>query len=101
MSLTKTEREVVLTIADDEKTWSVYCDSRRFGGRLRKLAARWGVEPVKTGVGFTLTLPLKAIRFGGGPRQAPGAESSRNRTSQRPLFGGRRPRQDSRAGEAS
>lgn len=74
--LTKTEREVVLTIADDERSWTIFCDSRRFAGKLRKLASRWGVEPRKTGHGFELILPLKAIRFSSPRAPRPESESS-------------------------
>lgn len=87
--LTKTEREIVFTVADDEKAWTIFCDSRRFGGKLRKLAARWGVQPVKTGHGFELTLPLKAIRFGGPRSPRPEGDSSRKSPSQTRLFGRR------------
>ncbi len=59
------EREVVLNIADDEDGWHVYTDSRRFTGRLRKLAARWGVTPDPFGSGCEFILPLKAISFRG------------------------------------
>lgn len=81
MSLIKSEREVVLHIADDERSWTIFCDSRRFGNKLRKIAARWGVEPQKVGNGFELTLPLKAVRFGG-PR-APRSESKSGQESTR------------------
>jgi hypothetical protein len=88
--LTKPEREVVLTIADDERTWSLYCDSRRFGGKIRRLAARWGVEPVKTGYGFRLTLPLRAVRFNGPRAPRSDADSGRKSPPTTAHFGRRR-----------
>ncbi len=66
--LCATEREVVLTIADDEQTWTLYCDSTRFRGRLLKFCQRLGVTPEEVGVGFEAHLPLKAVRFST-PRQ--------------------------------
>lgn len=66
--LTREEREVVLTCSDADSVWHVYSDSRRFGGKLRKLAARWGAKVHPVGQGFEVELPLRAIRLGGGPR---------------------------------
>ncbi len=77
--LTKAEREVVLTIADDEQRWAIYTDSRRLGGKLRKLVARWGVEPVRTGYGWSFTLPLRAIRLAGPPRPLTEADLAQRR----------------------
>lgn len=65
MSLTKAEREIVLTIADDESSWHVFADSRRaLSTRLRKVAAAWGVTPQRLGEGWEFDLPLRAIRLG-------------------------------------
>jgi hypothetical protein len=62
-SLTKAEREVVLTIADDESAWHVFTDSQRLSGRLKKLAAAWGITPERLGHGWVCSLPLRAISF--------------------------------------
>jgi hypothetical protein len=66
--LTPSEREVVITISDDESTWDVFTDSKRFGGKLRRLAERWGVAVVPMGNGVAFRLPLAALRFVG-PRR--------------------------------
>lgn len=42
--LTKAEREIICTLADDEDAWTVHTDSRRaLSGRLLRLARAWGV----------------------------------------------------------
>ena len=63
MTLTKEEREVILTASDAEDTWHVFTDSARFTRRLLTLAARWGVTPERLGEGYEFTLPPAAIRF--------------------------------------
>lgn len=66
MKLGKNEREVALTLTDDEKEWRVYTDSARLTGRLRKVAEAWGVTPERVGShGWEFPLPLRAVRFGG------------------------------------
>ncbi len=68
-TLTAAEREIILTIADDEDTWTVYTDSRRaLGAALLRAARRWGVEPVRIGShGWEVRLPVQAVRFAGPP----------------------------------
>lgn len=61
------EREVVVTIADDETAWTVFTDSARMTKKLLRVAVRWGVSPERMGAGWQFTLPLSAVRFGGPP----------------------------------
>ncbi len=64
-SLTAAEREIILTIADDEQSWHVHTDSRRaFSTRLLKVARALGITPERQGVGWAFSLPLQAIRAG-------------------------------------
>jgi hypothetical protein len=65
------EREIVLTIADDEQSWHIFTDSTRLTNRLLRVARQWGVTPERLGVGYQLTLPLKAIRFAAPRRPSP------------------------------
>jgi len=66
LRLTASEREIVLTIADDEQSWHVHTDSRRAAsGRLLRAARAWGVEPRREGAGYGFDLPLAAVRFAG------------------------------------
>ncbi len=58
------EREVVLTIADDEAGWSVFTDSARLTRRVLRVAAAWGASPERLGAGYRVTLPMAAVRFG-------------------------------------
>jgi hypothetical protein len=62
-SLTAAEREVILTIADDEEIWHVYTDSARLSGLLLRFCRRYGIPTVKTGGGYEFNLPRHAIRF--------------------------------------
>jgi hypothetical protein len=62
MTLTAEEKEIVVTIADDEKSWHVFTDSKRaLSAKLLQVARRWGVEPIPVGEGFQFDLPLKAL----------------------------------------
>ncbi len=61
--LTAAEREVVLTIADDEETWHVYTDSARLMGLLMRFCRRHGISVVKTSGGYEFELPRHAVRF--------------------------------------
>ena len=61
--LSAPEREVVLTIADDEAAWHVFTDSSRLTRRILRIAARWGVTPERCGEGWEFILPLAAVRF--------------------------------------
>lgn len=72
-ALSACEREVVLSIADDEQTWSLFSDSRRLTGKLRRVAHLWGLTPVRRGSGYEFALPLAAVRFVG-PRQVTAAQ---------------------------
>lgn len=61
------EREVVVTIADDETAWTVFTDSARMTRKLLRVASRWGITPERVGVGWHFILPLPAMRFTGPP----------------------------------
>ncbi len=63
MRLTPAEREVIITIADDETACHVFTDSARLSPRLLALAERWGAKVERLGEGWEFTLPLKAVRF--------------------------------------
>ncbi len=62
-SLTAAEREVILTIADDEETWHVHTESARLTGLLLRFCRRYGIPVVKTSAGYEFDLPRHAIRF--------------------------------------
>jgi hypothetical protein len=62
-SLTAAEREVILTITDDEETWHGYTDSARLTGLLMRFCRRYGIPTVKTSEGCEFDLPRHAIRF--------------------------------------
>lgn len=60
--LTTSEREIVLTVADDEQHWHVVTDSRRaISARLLKAARVLGVDVTRVGYGYEFSLPLWAI----------------------------------------
>ncbi len=61
--LTAAEREVVLTIADDEETWHVYTDSARLMGLLLRFCRRHGIPIKQTGGAYEFDLPRNAVRF--------------------------------------
>ncbi len=61
--LTAGEREVILTIADDEETWHVHSESARLTGLLLRFCRRHGIPVVKTGGGYEFDLPRHAVRF--------------------------------------
>ncbi len=82
MNLDRSEREVVLTIADDEVWWTVFTDSRRLGSRLLEIAARCGVTPEPKGAGYEFRLPLEAVRFVG-PRRVTEIQRAARRESMR------------------
>lgn len=67
------EREVVLTVADDEDRWHVHTDSARLTRRLLRVAQAWGAQVERVGVGYRFGLPLRAVRFAV-PRQATAAQ---------------------------
>jgi hypothetical protein len=62
-SLTAAEREVILTIADDQEAWHVYTDSARLTGLLLRFCHRYGIPAVKTSEGYEFDLPRHAVRF--------------------------------------
>jgi hypothetical protein len=62
-SLTAAEREVILTIADDEEAWHVYTDSARLTRLLLRFCRRYGIPVIKNGEGYEFDLPRHAIRF--------------------------------------
>lgn len=64
-SLTAAEREIILTIADDEEGWTIFTDSTRMTRKLLAVAARWGLRPERAGAGYQFTLPRAAVRFAG------------------------------------
>ena len=83
------EREIVLTLADDEDAWVVYTDSRRAASsRLLQAARQWGLLPQRVGAcGWEVRLPLAAVRVVGPPsaralaqrrRAAEAAKKARN-----------------------
>jgi hypothetical protein len=87
--LTAAEREIVLTLADDEDAWVVYTDSRRaVSSRLLQAARQWGFTPQRVGAcGWEVRLPLAAVRVVGPPsaralaqrrRAAEAAKKARN-----------------------
>ena len=57
------EREVVITIADDEETWHVYSDSARLTGLLVRFCRRYGIPVVRSSGGYEFDLPRNAVRF--------------------------------------
>ena len=61
--LTAAEREVVISIADNESEWTVFTDSRRFTRRLLRLCARLKMTPERYGTGWKFPLPIAALRF--------------------------------------
>lgn len=62
--LTAAEREVILTIADDEERWHVHMDSTRLTELLLRFCRRYGIPVVKTnGGGYEFDLPRHAVRF--------------------------------------
>lgn len=65
--LTASEREVILTIADDESHWTVFTDSARRTKALMRIAARWGITPERVGGRWEFTLPESGIRPAGPP----------------------------------
>lgn len=65
--LTASEREIVLTIADDEESWTAFADSPKFMRRLRKVGTAWGATIQPRGQGIVVILPLKAVRFSSPP----------------------------------
>jgi hypothetical protein len=64
------EREVVLTVADDGAGWSVFSDSARFTRRVLRVAAGRRASPERLGAGYHVTLPLAAVRLIGPRRQS-------------------------------
>jgi hypothetical protein len=69
------EREIILTVADDEGTWHVHTDSRRaVSSRLLRVARALGIAPERAGPGWTFDLPLAAVSF-----RAPKAASAAQR----------------------
>lgn len=81
------EREIVLTIADDEPSWHVFTDSTRAAStRLRKVAQALGMEIAPCGNGVEFELPRAAIRFAGPRRPSPAqrAQLARLNTVQDP-----------------
>jgi hypothetical protein len=62
-SLMAAEREVILTIADDEESWHVHTDSARLTGLLLRFCRRYGIPVVKTSAGYEFDVPRHAIRF--------------------------------------
>ncbi len=72
--LTPGEREIILTIADDEQSWHVHTDSQRAASsRLLRVARALGVVPQAQGAGWTFALPLAAVSFRA-PRRASSAQ---------------------------
>lgn len=69
MRLTSSEREVLVSISDDEQRWHIFTDSARFTRKLLAVAARWGITPERLGEGYEFTLPLKAVRFASPPSE--------------------------------
>jgi hypothetical protein len=67
--LTPSEREVLVSISDDEQRWHIFTDSARLTRRLLAVAARWGITPERLGEGYEFTLPLKAVRFASPPSE--------------------------------
>lgn len=64
-SLAASEREVIVTIPDDEQECYVFTDSTRRTRRLLLVAKQWGVTPQRHGEGYEFTLPIAALRFVG------------------------------------
>ncbi len=63
-TLLANEREIILTLADDEKSWHVHTDSRRaLNNRLLKIAKALGVDVGRVGAGYQFKLPLNAVGF--------------------------------------
>lgn len=63
------ERETVLTVADDELAWTVFTDSARLSRKLLVVARKWGITPDRRGEGHEFILPLGAVRFVGPPSE--------------------------------
>ncbi len=73
------EREAILSIADDEHAWHIFTDSAHLTRRLLAVAARWGAVPERLSVGYDFTLPLQAVRFVGPQRVTAKEQARRDR----------------------
>lgn len=62
MTLVPSEREIVITIADDEEALHVFTDSKRaLSRRLTKVAEAIGAEVTSCGEGIEFCLPINAL----------------------------------------
>ena len=84
--LTAAEREVVLTVADDEDAWTVFTDSTRLTGKLLRVAAKWGIHPERVGADYQFSLPRTALRFVGPQRVSERQRDARRRSLQQAQF---------------
>lgn len=85
------EREVVCTIADDERTWHVFTDSTRLTRKLLAVASRWNIEPERIGEGWQFTLPISAVRFAGPTRVSGASFRALQRHARRPILASETP----------
>ncbi len=70
MRLTAEEREVILVYNDASRSWSLHCDSRTYGTRLRRWLRSLGIEPIPNGAGFQAEgIPSAAVSFLGRSRR--------------------------------
>ncbi len=84
------EREIILTLADDEKTWRIHTDSRRaLNTRLLKVAKALGVSVERVGAGYQFTLPLNAVSFRAPKPLTEAQAQARTRSIQKALRFGR------------
>jgi len=81
--LTKSERETILTICDDEEEWHVYSDGR-LTRRLITLAEKWGRTPEREGSSYRFFLPLAAIRFASPRKLSEAQRATLRRHARRP-----------------
>lgn len=94
-SLSVAEREVILTIGDDEQAWHVFTDSRRaLSTRLLRVAQALGVPVERVGAGYQLDLPLNAVSFRVAKPPTEAQVRARARSLQKALRFGRSERQN-------
>ena len=65
MKLTRSERETIISKAEDEETWHVYTASAPIMRRVRRICRAAGVAPVEAPDGLSLEaeIPLTCLRL--------------------------------------
>jgi hypothetical protein len=64
-SLSKDERELILVYCDGDRAWTLFCDSRTYGGRVRKWLAALGIAARSSEPGTIVAdgIPAWAVGF--------------------------------------